>query len=48
MIDKSLRLVIYSTPLNVLQIMLISGNMEYLSLAFGLSNKSKRNYRFSF
>lgn len=43
---RSFRLVIYYTPLNVLQTMLISGSNEYLSLAFGLSNKSVKNSKF--
>ena len=45
---RSFRLVIYSTPLNVLQTMLINGNKEYLSFAFELSNKSFKNWMFSF
>lgn len=45
---RSFRLVIYSTPLNVLQTILINGNKEYLSLALELSNKSLKNWMFSF
>ena len=42
-IVRSFWLVMYSTPLKVLQIMLISGNKEYLSLGFGLSRRSSTN-----